>query len=283
MMKCGRFTFSFDQPVIMGVVNVTPDSFSDGGRFQSTEQAIEQGLRLIEQGAAIIDIGGESTRPGAQSLSPQAELDRVIPVIQGLLGAGAAISIDTRKPQVMRAAIDCGVDMVNDVEGFRDSESIAAVATSSECGVCVMHMLGTPQSMQVDPVYSDVLAEVSSWLGGRVDALRSAGIAAERVLIDPGIGFGKRLHHNLSLLATLDRLRAIAPVLVGVSRKSMLGELTGRSVDQRLAASLSAMLAAVARGASVVRVHDVAEARDALVVWEAIQDAAGQAQFSQMN
>jgi dihydropteroate synthase len=273
MMQCGRFSFSGDQPLIMGVINVTPDSFSDGGLHFDSARAIEHGFRLAEEGADILDIGGESTRPGAQSLSIEAEQDRVMPVIEALRDCGAALSIDTRKPELMRIALARGADMVNDVEGFRNQDAIAAVAASPTCAVCVMHMLGTPESMQSDPRYADVVGEVSGWLGARVAALRDAGVDPSRVLVDPGIGFGKRIEHNLALIAGIDRLRLLAPVLIGVSRKSMIGMITGRPVGERLAGGLAAMLAAVARGARVVRVHDVAETRDALRVWRAIQEA----------
>lgn len=257
----------------MGVINVTPDSFSDGGQHADTATAIAHGLRLIEQGAAILDIGGESTRPGAPAISVDTELERVLPVLEALHDAGAALSVDTRKPAVMRAVLAAGADMINDIEGFRSQAAIDAVAESPDCGLCVMHMQGLPASMQDDPRYHRVTDEVADWLTERATALRTAGIGAERIVIDPGIGFGKRLEHNLELLARIDRLSAIAPVLIGVSRKSMLGLLTGRAVDERLPASLAAMLAAVARGARIVRVHDVRETRDALLVWRAIAAA----------
>jgi len=272
-MHCGRFVFSLDRPIIMGVINVTPDSFSDGGHFFDTKRAIDHGLQMIEQGAAVIDIGGESTRPGASDPGVQAELDRVLPVLEGLKSAGAALSVDTRKPQVMKAVLAAGADIINDVNGFRTQAAIDAVSADSACGVCVMHMQGTPETMQADPHYADVVVEVADWLVDRVKALVAAGVSRSRIVIDPGIGFGKTLDHNLSLIAAVERLAAHAPVLIGLSRKSMLGALTGRSVDQRLAASLAAMLAAVARGARVIRVHDVAQTRDALIVWEAIQQA----------
>lgn len=272
-MQCGRYSFSGDQLLIMGVINVTPDSFSDGGLHFDRARAIDHGLRLVDEGADIIDIGGESTRPGAKSLSVADELGRVLPVIEALRDCGAALSIDTRKPEVMRVALAEGVDMINDVEGFRSEEAIASVASSSSCAVCVMHMLATPETMQVDPRYADVVGEVGAWLGARVEALHAAGVAASRIVVDPGIGFGKRLEHNLALIASIDRLRSLAPVLIGLSRKSMIGQITGRPVGERLPGSLAAMLAAVSRGARVVRVHDVAETRDALMVWRAIQGA----------
>jgi len=258
----------------MGIVNVTPDSFSDGGAHDDASSALAHCERLLGEGADILDIGGESTRPGAPSISVDAEVERVLPVLEALRDAGAAISVDTRKPSVMRAVLAAGADMINDIEGFRSQDAIDAVADSPDCGLCVMHMQGLPASMQDDPIYHRVTAEVADWLRGRVTALSAAGIGTERIVIDPGIGFGKRLEHNLELLARLDQLRAIAPLLVGVSRKSMLGALTGRAVHERLPASLAAMLAAVARGARIVRVHDVRETRDALLVWRAISAAA---------
>ncbi len=255
----------------MGVVNVTPDSFSDGGRYLGAEQAIAHGLNLREAGADILDIGGESTRPGAEAVPPQAELDRVLPVIEGLRESGAAISVDTSKPEVMRAAIAAGADLVNDVCALSEPGALAAVAQSA-VGLCLMHMQGQPRTMQANPQYVDVVAEVAAYLGQRVAAAQAAGIARERILIDPGFGFGKSLDHNLALLWALPRLASIAPVLAGLSRKSMLGLITGRPVEDRLAASLAAALAAVARGAAAVRVHDVKETVDALKVWAAIEE-----------
>lgn len=273
-MNCGRFVFPLDRSIIMGVINVTPDSFSDGGQYFDVKRAIDHGFQMVDQGAAMIDIGGESTRPGASDPGVQAELDRILPVLEGLKSAGAALSVDTRKPQVMQAVLAAGADMINDVNGFRDPAAVDAVSAHPACGVCVMHMQGTPETMQADPRYAEVVAEVSDWLSDRVRALIAAGVSRSRIVIDPGIGFGKTLDHNLSLIASVARLAAQAPVLIGVSRKSMLGALTGRPVDQRLPASLAAMLAAVARGARVIRVHDVAQTRDALTVWEAIEQAA---------
>lgn len=255
----------------MGVVNVTPDSLSDGGRYLGAGQAIEHGLRLFEAGAHILDIGGESTRPGAEAVPLQEELDRVLPVIEGLRDCGAAISVDTSKPEVMRAAIAAGVDLVNDVCALTEPGALAAVA-SSQAGLCLMHMQGKPRTMQANPQYQDVVAEVAAYLRQRVAEAQAAGVRRERLLIDPGFGFGKTLDHNLALLRALPRLATIAPVLAGLSRKSMLGQITGRPVDERLAASLAAALAAAARGAAVVRVHDVKETVDALKVWAAIEE-----------
>jgi len=271
MFVCGRFRFDLVRPLVMGVVNVTPDSFSDGGRYLGPAQAIAHGLGLREAGADILDIGGESTRPGAEAVPLQQELDRVLPVIEGLRDSGAVLSVDTSKPEVMRAAIAAGVDLVNDVCALTEPGALATVA-ESPVGLCLMHMQGQPRTMQADPRYGDVVAEVAAYLGQRVAEALAAGIARERILIDPGFGFGKGLDHNLALLQALPVLAEIAPVLAGLSRKSMLGLITGRPVEERLAASLAAALAAVARGAAVVRVHDVKETVDALKVWAAIEE-----------
>ena len=269
MFLCGRFRFALDRPWVMGIVNVTPDSFSDGGR--SPQQAIAHGLRLREAGADILDIGGESTRPGAAAVSVTQELDRVLPVLEGLRDCGAAISIDTMKPEVMRAVLAAGADMVNDVRGLTQPGALAAVAESG-CGLCLMHMQGEPRSMQAAPQYADVVAEVGAYLQARVAAALAAGIEHSRIVIDPGFGFGKTLEHNLALFHALPRLREIAPVLVGVSRKSMLGQLTGRAVGDRQAASLAAALLAAQKGAAILRVHDVAETVDTLKILQALGD-----------
>ncbi|HMN63456.1 MAG TPA: dihydropteroate synthase [Burkholderiaceae bacterium] len=272
-LACGRFTLSLERPLVMGVVNVTPDSFSDGGRHDTVEAAIAHARRLVADGADLIDIGGESTRPGAMPVSPDEEIARVIPVLVALRDCGVPLSVDTRHPATMRAAIGHGADMINDVFALREEGAIDAVRDSA-CAVCLMHMRGEPATMQQAPVYAEVVSEVEQFLEARVDALRAAGVARERIVVDPGIGFGKTLRHNLLLLGALDELAAAGqPVLVGVSRKSMIGDLTGRPADGRLAGSLAAMLAAVARGAAIVRVHDVAETRDALRVWRAIDEA----------
>lgn len=254
----------------MGVVNLTPDSFSDGGQFLDPSRAIAHARQLIEDGADLIDLGAESTRPGAEPVTAEQELARLQAVVPALLGCGCPISIDTRKPEVMRAMVAAGADLINDVSGFADPEAIEAVA-ASRVGVCVMHMRGEPATMQAAPVYADVVAEVRAVLAERCEALQQAGVDADRIVIDPGIGFGKTLAHNLELLAGLPELAALGyPVLVGLSRKSLIGALTGRPVGDRLAGSLAGMLAAAARGAAVLRVHDVAESRDALAVWQAI-------------
>jgi len=258
----------------MGILNLTPDSFSDGGQWLDPSAAIAAAHRMIDEGADLLDLGAESTRPGAAVVPVEAELGRLQPVLKALRECGVPLSVDTRKPEVMRAVIDLGADMINDVEGFASVEAIDAVRQSS-VACCVMHMQGEPQSMQQAPVYEHVIQDVKNILAQRTERLQSAGIDASRILIDPGIGFGKTLDHNLSLLAHLDELSDQGlPVLIGVSRKSMIGALTGRSVDARLAGSLAAMLAAVRAGARVVRVHDVAATRDALTVWSAIERAA---------
>ena len=273
MLRCGRFTFSLDRPLIMGVVNVTPDSFSDGGRLQNARQAIDHALMLAEQGADILDVGGESTRPGAAPVSIEEELQRVLPVIEALAARGLAVSADTRKPRVMKSAIEAGAAMVNDVMALREPGAIEAVAQSG-AAACLMHMQGEPQTMQAAPHYANVLTEVSGFLAQRIAVCEAAGIRQNRLVIDPGFGFGKTLAHNLVLLKNLDRLADLGvPVLAGMSRKSMLGALTGKPVDQREYAGIAAHLAAVARGARIVRVHDVAAMKDALQVWEAVEGA----------
>jgi len=253
----------------MGIVNVTPDSFSDGGRHATPAAAIEHGLKLREQGASILDIGGESTRPGAQPVSAAQEMDRVLPVLAGLLGCGAALSVDTMKPEVMGAALAAGADMINDVRAFQAPGALETVAHTA-CGLVVMHLQGEPRTMQAAPHYLDVVAEVGGFLAERVRALTGAGVDRSRILVDPGFGFGKTLAHNQALFKSLGRLVDIAPVLLGVSRKSMLGALTGRPVAERMPASVAAALLAAQRGAAVVRVHDVAETVDALKILQAL-------------
>jgi len=267
LFQCGRYHFSLAQPLVMGIVNVTPDSFSDGGQFFSAERAIEHGLKLKDEGAHILDIGGESTRPGSIPVSVQAELARVIPVLEGLRGADVALSVDTMKPEVMAAALAAGADMINDVHGFEAPGALQAVSDSS-CGLCFMHMRGMPASMQVDPVYTDVVAAVAGYLSQRLVAAQAAGIDSARVLIDPGFGFGKTLAHNLALFKNLRHLADMAPVLTGVSRKSFLGALTGRATGDRLLPSVIAALLAVQGGAAVVRVHDVRETVEAIRLWQ---------------
>jgi len=261
--------FDLERPLIMGVVNVTPDSFSDGGRFFDSASAIEQGRRLIDEGAEIVDIGGESTRPGAAEVTEAEEIDRVVPVIEALRPTGAALSIDSSKPGVIRAALTAGAVIVNDVRALRDPGAVDAVARS-DCGIVLMHMQGTPRTMQQKPQYADVVVDVRNFLRERIDALATAGIDIRRIAVDPGFGFGKTVEHNFELLARLDELQMLQrPVLAGISRKSMLGAVTGRPVGARSAASLAAALIAVEQGARIVRVHEVAATRDALQVWGA--------------
>jgi len=270
MLLCGNFQFDLSRPLVMGIVNVTPYSLSDGGQHFQHDAALAHAQQLIAEGADIIDIGGESTRPGAQPVGVQEELDRVLPIIEGLRGAPVPISIDTCKPQVMQAAIAAGAQMVNDINALQDAAAMNAVATGN-AAVCLMHKQGNPQTMQTQPQYQDVIAEVSEFLRERIAAAEAAGIGRERIVIDPGFGFGKTLAHNLDLLRHLDKLRELGvPVLAGLSRKSMLGALTGREAGDRVVASVAAALIAVQRGASIVRVHDVRETVDALNIWNAV-------------
>jgi len=256
----------------MGIVNTTPDSFSDGGRCLDARSAIQHALRLREEGADILDVGGESTRPGAALVSAVEETRRVLPVIEALARQGCVVSVDTKKPEVMRAALDVGAVMVNDVMALQAPGALEAVA-ASDAAVCLMHMQGDPQTMQQAPSYANVVEDVLSFLQGRVQACEVAGIPRARLIIDPGFGFGKTLQHNLDMLKHLDRLLELGvPVLAGLSRKSMLGQLTGRGIDQREFAGVAAHLIAVARGARVLRVHHVAAMRDALAIWNAVEE-----------
>mgnify|MGYP001327140483 FL=1 len=268
---CGRFELGLERPLLMGIVNVTPDSFSDGNQYIQTDAAIAHAQQLVAEGADILDIGGESTRPGAEPVSVQEELRRLLPVIEALRELNIPLSVDTFKPEVMRAVLDAGADIINDIAGFRDPASVAAVADSS-CGLCVMHMQGEPKTMQKQPHYDDLYAEVRQFLLQRVQALRGAGVVPKRIMLDPGLGFGKTVAHNYSLLRDLAAIQIESyPWLIGLSRKSMIGHVVNRPPQQRLAGSLAGMLAAVARGAAVVRVHDVAESADALRVWQAVE------------
>ena len=268
---CGRFELGLERPLLMGIVNVTPDSFSDGNQYIQTDAAIAHAQQLVAEGADILDIGGESTRPGAEPVSVQEELRRLLPVIEALRELNIPLSVDTFKPEVMRAVLDAGADIINDIAGFRDPASVAAVADSS-CGLCVMHMQGEPKTMQKQPHYDDLYAEVRQFLLQRVQALRGAGVVPERIMLDPGLCFGKTVAHNYSLLRDLAAIQIESyPWLIGLSRKSMIGHVVNRPPQQRLAGSLAGMLAAVARGAAVVRVHDVAESADALRVWQAVE------------
>ncbi len=262
----------------MGILNVTPDSFSDGGRWASPEAALDRAVAMVEAGADLIDVGGESTRPGAAPVSLEEELARVVPVVAALARTlPVPISVDTSKPAVMRAAVAAGAGLINDIQALREP---GALGVAAECGVpvCLMHMQGEPRTMQRAPSYGDVVAEVSDFLAARVAACEAGGIPRQRLLLDPGFGFGKGLGHNLSLLAHLDAVAALGiPLLVGLSRKSMLGTLTGRAVAGRLPAGLTAAVLALERGARVLRVHDVAETRDAVLVWQAVREAGGAA------
>ncbi|MBW8329090.1 MAG: dihydropteroate synthase [Thiobacillus sp.] len=272
VLHAGSYRLSLARPLVMGIVNVTPDSFSDGGRVGDAQASIRHAFKLQEEGADILDVGGESTRPGASAVPADEEMRRVLPVIEALAGRGCVVSVDTMKPEVMRAALDAGAVMVNDVMALRAPGAPEAVAASG-AAVCLMHMQGEPQSMQQSPYYVDVVEEVKHFLQGRVVACEAAGINRERLVIDPGFGFGKALEHNLALLKQLDHLAELdVPILAGLSRKSMLGALTGRGVDQREFAGVAAHLAAIARGARLVRVHNVAAMRDALAIWNAVEE-----------
>jgi dihydropteroate synthase len=270
LLHCGSFQLDLERPLVMGIVNATPDSFSDGGLHFRPEAAVTHARQLIADGADLIDIGGESTRPGAQSIGLQQELDRVLPIIEALRNEAVPVSVDTRKPEVMRAAIAAGAQMVNDIEALQDAESLRAVAQSN-VAVCLMHKQGDPQTMQLQPNYQDVVGEVREFLRLRIAAAEAAGISRNRIVIDPGFGFGKSLQHNLNLLRELGKLAELGvPVLAGMSRKSMLGAITGRNVEERMAASVTAALLAVQHGAKIVRVHDVRETVDALKVLSAV-------------
>jgi dihydropteroate synthase len=258
--------------VVMGVVNVTPDSFSDGGRFLDARAAIRHGEQLIAEGAAILDIGGESTRPGADPVPVAEELRRVLPVIEGLAGKGAVISVDTSKPEVMRAAAQAGAGMINDVRALQEPGALEA-ATATGCDVCLMHMQGEPRTMQKAPTYGDVVNEVKAFLAARAQSCRAAGIAPERISIDPGFGFGKTVAHNLELLRRLQELAATGyPVTVGLSRKSMLAALLGRPPAERVPGSIALAVLAAQNGARIVRTHDVAATADALKILAAVRE-----------
>jgi len=271
---CGRFEFPLKRPLLMGVVNVTPDSFSDGGQHVDTTSAIAHAQKLVTEGADIIDIGGESTRPGALPVSIQEELARILPVMAAMRDCGAAISVDTCKPEVMQAALDAGADIINDVTGMRQPEAQRIVAEHPNCGVCLMHMQGEPRTMQSNPHYQNVVHEVQEALVAQAHLLERLGVKRARISLDPGLGFGKTLEHNYQLLHGLAQLvQSGYPIVLGASRKSLIGRVTGKPVDQRLSGSIAAALAGVARGVAVVRVHDVDATHDALKVWQAIQVA----------
>ncbi|WP_407935872.1 dihydropteroate synthase [Cupriavidus necator] len=275
--QCGRYRFALDQrPLVMGILNVTPDSFSDGGQHATRDTALRHAEQMIAEGVDIIDIGGESSRPGSAALPLDDELARVIPVVEALRDCGKPLSIDTYKPEVMRAALAAGADLINDIWGFRMPGAVQALAApeAGQAGLCVMHMQRDPQTMQEDPHYDDVVAEVVDFLAERIAVLRAAGIDCTRLSLDPGFGFGKTPDHNLRLLGQLPRLAVEGlPVLAGISRKSTLGAiLGGRPPQQRVAASIAAAVCAVERGAFIVRVHDVEQTVDAVKTWWAVRN-----------
>ena len=271
MLRCGRFTLPLDRPLVMGVVNVTPDSFSDGGRFLDPQAAVAQARRLVDEGADLIDVGGESTRPGAAPVSEQEELDRVLPLLEKLKGLEKPVSIDTRRPGVMKAALAAGASMINDVRALAEPYAHEAVATTG-CAVCLMHTKGEPRTMQHAPHYDDVVREVKAFLKDAVRKAMFAGIGRDRIVADPGFGFGKTDAHNFALLRNLSDLKDLGvPLLVGVSRKSTLGRITGRPVEERLAASVAMALLALQGGATILRVHDVKETKDVIAVWGAFK------------
>jgi len=271
--QCGRYGFQTgkkgSRPLVMGVLNVTPDSFSDGGKFLSVGAAFDRAEQMIAEGVDIIDIGGESTRPGSTPLSLQEELDRVMPVLYALRDCGRPLSIDTWKPQVMREALLAGADMINDINGLSAQGAVEVVA-ASDCALCIMHMQHDPQTMQHSPQYQNVVKEVTEYLQARVKALEVVGIARARLCVDPGFGFGKTLEHNLDLLKNIGQMQKTLglPLLAGLSRKGMIGAITDKPPQERLAGSLAAALVAASNGASIVRVHDVAETVDALKFWQ---------------
>jgi len=270
-LDCRGRALDLSRVAVMGVLNVTPDSFSDGGRFTAREAALAQARRMVEEGAAVVDVGGESTRPGAQPVSVQEELDRVIPVIESLVREVAVpVSIDTAKPDVMRAAVAAGAGFINDVLALR-AEGALSVAAEAKVPVCLMHMQGEPRRMQENPQYQDVVSDIRDFLAARVAACEAAGIPRNQLVIDPGFGFGKTLEHNLELLRHLRAFTALGlPVLAGLSRKSLIGKALGLPVERRLHASVALALMAVQNGARIVRVHDVAPTVEAIRMWEAV-------------
>jgi dihydropteroate synthase len=269
-LRCGPKTLDLSRPVVMGVLNVTPDSFSDGGHFLPVEAAVAHGVRLAEEGAAIIDIGGESTRPGAAPVSVDEELRRVVPVVERLCAATqAVISVDTSKPEVIREAVAAGAGLINDVRALAEPGALEAAAASG-CAVCLMHMQGDPRTMQRAPSYVDVVKEVKAFLDEHVQRCRAAGVSSDRIVVDPGFGFGKTLEHNLELLRRLRELHDELPVLVGLSRKSMVGTLTGRGAGERVPGSIALAVIAALNGARIVRAHDVAATVDALKMVAAV-------------
>jgi dihydropteroate synthase len=273
--RCGRFLFDFNKrkrPIVMGILNATPDSFSDGGKFRSAKDALVQAEHMIANGVDLIDIGGESTRPGAEPVPLQEELDRVLPVIEGLKDCGVPLSIDTYKAETMRQALIAGVDCINDIWALRQEGAMKTVLESQTCGIVLMHMQRDPLTMQFNPEYHNVIEEVMQFLRQQATLLTEQGMGVERIAIDPGFGFGKSLDHNLHMLANFDQFSKLGfPVLAGISRKSMLGKVTGKETNERISASVAAAIMAADRGAKIIRVHDVPETVDALKLWEAVQ------------
>jgi dihydropteroate synthase len=271
---CGRFLFDFSKrkrPIVMGILNATPDSFSDGGKFYSARDAIDQAKLMIANGVDLIDIGGESTRPGAEPVPLQEELDRVLPVIEGLVNCGVPLSIDTYKAETMRQALRAGVDCINDIWALRQQGAIDVVLESKDCGIVLMHMQRDPLTMQFNPAYKNVVSEVTEFLDERANSLIEKGVDRNRISIDPGFGFGKSLEHNLEMLAKFKEFSNLGySVLAGISRKSMLGKITGKEAQERMPPSIAAAIMAADHGARIVRVHDVAETVDALKLWEAV-------------
>ena len=272
MFSCGRFQLDLSRPWVMGIVNVTPDSFSDGGQHDTLVHAVAHAEKLLKEGADILDIGGESTRPGAAAVPVEEEIRRVIPVIQALSSLNVPLSIDTRKPEVMRAAIDAGVDLVNDISALEGLGAIDLLAKSA-VGICLMHKQGDPQTMQVAPSYQNVVEEVTHYLCKRIELAQASAISANRIVADPGFGFGKSLEHNIALFQSIDKMGTLlgVPLLIGVSRKKMLGEITGQELRERMLGSVIAAVLAVQKGASIVRVHDVRETVDALKLWKVLK------------
>jgi dihydropteroate synthase len=272
--RCGRFLFDFSRrtkPLVMGILNATPDSFSDGGRYRTAKDALAQAEKMIGSGVDIIDIGGESTRPGAEPVNLQEELDRVLPVFEALKDCGVPLSIDTYKAETMRQALKAGADCVNDIWALRLEGSVEAVLESDSCGIVLMHMQRDPQTMQFNPEYGDVNREVIHFLKERYELLIQKGVDQSRIAVDPGFGFGKNLEQNLTMLANFKDFTGLGiPVLAGISRKSMLGKITGKDTNDRVSSSIAAAIMAADRGAKIIRVHDVPETVDALKVWEAV-------------
>ena len=272
ILRCGRYEFDLSRPLIMGIVNVTPDSFSDGGEFLARKAAIAHALCLHGQGADLLDVGGESTRPGADDVSVEEELSRVLPVVEAMVARNFPVSIDTQKPLVMQAAVAAGACLINDVNALQ-ADGAMAVAAASDVGICLMHRQGTARTMQIDPHYDDVVAEVKAFLLARANAAVAVGIARTRIILDPGFGFGKTRAHNVTLINALPELAAAGfPILAGLSRKSLLGQFTGQLPEERLAASVAAAIIAVQKGAAIIRVHDVAATKDALTVLGALEN-----------